>query len=53
MGERGGPHLDLDFNLGGAFFWDSFSILGQDLKTYHHVMLNLSSLLGCPQLMEH
>lgn len=27
---------------GRGFFWDSFSIFGQDLKTYHHVMLNLS-----------
>jgi hypothetical protein len=39
---KGRPHLDLDFNFGGLF-WVSFSIFGQDLETYHHVMLNLSS----------
>jgi hypothetical protein len=42
-GGRGGePNLDLDFNLGG-FFCDSFLIFGQHLRTYHHVMSNVSS----------
>ncbi len=42
MGE-GGDHIWTWILIWGAFFGDTFSIFGQDLKTYHHVMLNLSS----------
>jgi hypothetical protein len=39
----GGDHIWTWILIWGALFRDSFSIFGQDLKTYHYVMLNLSS----------